>query len=535
MDQALEIDFEHQDSSSLPFNLVAKGRMKVSTLDYEDAIDYLLESSKYLRGEKDKFKYPTIYYEIANAFLSMGNDLKAKEYSQKAVDFAKDLNLGTTLGVSLFTLGKSMERLEDYESASRAYEEAIEILKKTKRKETLLLCQMGLFNCNISLDKLDNLDGLMTSINELAKDVQHARVRIKYDYIKAMYLDYKRDPGALKQFETVYKSAIESSNLYLQRVCSKKLSQLYKEAGNYSSAFNYLENHSMITDSMYAIQELFIAQNLEADYNKKDQDNQIKLLAAENSLKSAQLKQQKIIIWGSLIALFIFAVLASFIFQLYNKVRSQKELVTKSLDEKNVLLREIHHRVKNNLQVVSSLLALQSKYIQDDNALNALQQGQDRVHSMALIHEDLYRSENIKGVDTEIYFEQLIDNLFESYNIHEDKVDLEMDVEPLSLDVDTMIPLGLILNELVSNSLKHAFKSDKKGKIWVRLHEVDRELILEVKDNGTGISNMEDMEGKSFGYELVKAFARKLKAKMDINFQRGLGITLNIAQYEKVA
>ena len=88
-----------------------------------------------------------------------------------------------------------------------------------------------------------------------------------------------------------------------------------------------------------------------------------------------------------------------------------------------------------------------------------------------MIHEDLYRSENLKGVDTEIYFEQLIDNLFESYNIHEDRVELKMDVEPISLDVDTMIPLGLILNELVSNSLKHAFKGDRKGVINISLKE----------------------------------------------------------------
>ena len=219
-----------------------------------------------------------------------------------------------------------------------------------------------------------------------------------------------------------------------------------------------------------------------------------------------------------------------------NTVLEEKNnIIQKALNEKDLLLREIHHRVKNNLQVISSLLALQSRYVADGGALSALKEGQDRVQSMALIHQDLYQADNLKGVDTQQYFEQLIESLFASYRIDEDKIDLEFDVDPLNLDVDTMIPLGLILNELISNSLKHAFTDGKKGRIRIEFKDEGDYLLLHVADNGTGINSLEDIEGKSFGFELIKAFAQSLNADMDIFTEDGFGVRLKIREFEKAA
>ena len=216
-------------------------------------------------------------------------------------------------------------------------------------------------------------------------------------------------------------------------------------------------------------------------------------------------------------------------------INEQNSIISTALTEKEILLKEIHHRVKNNLQVISSLLALQGKYISDDHALDALWQGQDRVQSMALIHQDTYQTNNLKGVNTQDYFEQVVDNLFDSYNISEEEITLELEVAPLMLDVDTMIPLGLVINELVSNSLKHAFKKESNGKIEVKLKEVTQELILKVSDNGKGIVSLNEIEGKSFGYELIKAFAKKLKAEIAIDNSEGFAIELRIKNYKTAA
>lgn len=149
-------------------------------------------------------------------------------------------------------------------------------------------------------------------------------------------------------------------------------------------------------------------------------------------------------------------------------------------------MKEIHHRVKNNLQIISSLLDLQSLTIQDAQASEAVKESRNRVHSMALIHQNLYNEGNIKGIQIENYINHLAENLFQSYNIQPGKVKLKTDIEQIDLDVDTVIPIGLILNELLSNSLKYAFTNKEAGIILVKLKQLNGSLLLEVKDNGAG-------------------------------------------------
>jgi PAS domain S-box-containing protein len=185
-----------------------------------------------------------------------------------------------------------------------------------------------------------------------------------------------------------------------------------------------------------------------------------------------------------------------------------EEHIKQSLEEKKVLLREIHHRVKNNLQVISSLLNLQSAYIDDCQYREMFKESQNRVKSMSLIHEKLYQSENLANIDFEEYVRALTNGLIRSYGINTDKVSLEVEVDNVSLGIDTAIPCGLIINELVSNSLKHAFPGGK-GEILVSLHSNNGITELTVKDNGVGIP--EDIHIKnttSLGLRLVCILAQ---------------------------
>ena len=135
----------------------------------------------------------------------------------------------------------------------------------------------------------------------------------------------------------------------------------------------------------------------------------------------------------------------------------QNTIVFEALKEKDFLLREIHHRVKNNLQVISSLLSLQARQIGDKNIQKAINEGRSRVRSMALIHQNLYQNENLTGVSVERYLSNLLSELFDTYKVDSDKITLHFNIQDIDLDVDTMVPFGLILNELISNCLKHAF------------------------------------------------------------------------------
>ena len=176
-----------------------------------------------------------------------------------------------------------------------------------------------------------------------------------------------------------------------------------------------------------------------------------------------------------------------------------------SLKEKEVLLKEIHHRVKNNLQVISSLLKLQSEYIKDKKSLQKFKESQDRVRSMALIHEKLYQSGDFASISFKDYIKDLVHRLFRSYEADSGKIALRMDLKDVLLGIDIAIPCGLILNELLSNSLKHAFPENREGKINVGLRSVEKnEIELKVSDNGVGLpEDIDFRKTETLGLHLV--------------------------------
>lgn len=534
--KAIELDSITQDSSSMPFNLTALARLESLQLKYDKSLNHLFQSINYLREDKDQFKLASIYYEIAKVFFAMNNTFKAQEYALKSFSICEEQNLKITKINPLLLLAKIEEIYENYEKALKYYFEAEEISISKKRKQSTIQSYLGIALCHLELGHIEVAESKLKDAEAIIDNTNNLSYKLKAGYIRAKYmLKNGQADKAYKLAIGLFEQAKESEHIYLMKNLSGIMSQANAEQGNFRNAYNYLMDYSLYKDSIYTFQQSLMTQELEAKYKRKEQDTTIDLLATENELKSTRLKQQNIVMWGSIIGLLFLLGFTIVVYSFNKKLKSQKALVEKSLNEKNVLLREIHHRVKNNLQVISSLLALQSKYIVDTNAINALQQGQDRVQTMALIHEDLYKSENLTGVHTEIYFEQLIDNLFESYNIHEERVQLKMDVDPIFLDVDTMIPLGLILNELVSNALKHAFKNEKEGTIYVSLKEKDSQLILTVKDDGSELKSADQIQGKSFGYELVHAFARKLQAEINTYIDNGLGITLTIKKFTKAA
>lgn len=202
--------------------------------------------------------------------------------------------------------------------------------------------------------------------------------------------------------------------------------------------------------------------------------------------------------------------------------------ITASLREKEALLKEIHHRVKNNLQVVSSLLGLQSRSISDPDQRKMFEESQNRVYSMALLHESLYQSENLSLIDFPVYIKQLADHLFRSYGVASDRIRLRTELDSISLHMDAAVPCGLIINELVSNSLKYAFPDGRKGEIHIGLHGQPSGMAkLLVADNGVGIRGDVDWTTtRSLGLRLVRSLAQQLGAQIEIKSQPGTEVHL---------
>ncbi|PYR45176.1 MAG: hypothetical protein DMF89_25840 [Acidobacteria bacterium] len=210
------------------------------------------------------------------------------------------------------------------------------------------------------------------------------------------------------------------------------------------------------------------------------------------------------------------------IFDLTSHVEAERQ-IRLSLREKEVLLKEVHHRVKNNLQVISSLLSLQARHLVDVEARQMLAESQDRVQSIALVHEKLYQSKNLSRVDFDDYVKVLVANLVHSMTGDERGISCTVALEGISLPVDVAIPCGLIVNELVTNSLKHAFPDSTRGSIRVDLRRADKgRLELAVEDDGVGLpSDFDVHEASSLGLELVMTFAEQLEADVDVRREHG--------------
>ncbi|WP_375472410.1 PAS domain S-box protein [uncultured Nostoc sp.] len=203
--------------------------------------------------------------------------------------------------------------------------------------------------------------------------------------------------------------------------------------------------------------------------------------------------------------------------------KQAEEKIKASLKEKEVLLKEIHHRVKNNLGIVSSLLQMQCRRTQDPVVTAILRDSQNRIASIALVHEKLYRSQDLADLDFAQYIPDLTTHLFDSYNVSSSQIQLNIQVDNASLDIETAIPCGLIINELVSNALKYAFAGNREGKIEVKFYqEFESALTLIIRDNGVGLpENFDSKKTKTLGITLVQGLVKQLKGKLEIDSQQG--------------
>ncbi|MEJ2618197.1 MAG: sensor histidine kinase, partial [Ignavibacteriaceae bacterium] len=203
----------------------------------------------------------------------------------------------------------------------------------------------------------------------------------------------------------------------------------------------------------------------------------------------------------------------------------KEDQIKSSLIEKEILLKEIHHRIKNNLQIVSSLLSLQAGYLSDNKLQEVFNESRNRIKALALIHEYLYRSKELTKIDFAHYVNDLVHYLFLSYRVDTNKYKLEMTLEDIDFDIDTSINLGIIINELTSNSIKHAFNFKNNGQNIIRivLVEKDDKVNLNISDNGMGLDDKINFyNSDSLGFQLVQTLVDQLEGNLDIKNNNGL-------------
>ncbi len=212
------------------------------------------------------------------------------------------------------------------------------------------------------------------------------------------------------------------------------------------------------------------------------------------------------------------------------RVKNAQDRIKASLREKDILLREIHHRVKNNLAIIISLINLQSKYVKDEVHLAMFQEVQNRIRSMALAHEQLHHNQDIEKLKLNEYIKGLLDHLTNTFRMVGRPVTLETDLEEQVFGLEIIIPVGIILTELVSNCFKHAFPDNRKGVVKVSLHTNNGAAELSVSDNGVGLSDTVDVNNpRSFGLSAVRTFSRQIEASVTATSTHGTEFKLSFS------
>ncbi len=543
---------------------------------YDDALQYFSFGLNRMNARKDSILIADILYQQALVYRQQTQYLKFIEKINDALRIAEAINYKQKIGMcnnaklihfnerkmyseaekcGLYAL-KIFEAIADSSSMGDVYNNLGVMMTSQNKFDRALRYHTKQHALNV---KLNNVWGKGYSHAKLAniyaiqgdksKSIQHINdallitesIGTPYELAGSLLKSakvYAKLNLNTKALQNAYKAksiSVKSKqqNLYIDVL--KTISEIHFTQNRLDSAIIYKDKFIAAKDSILNSNMAKELHEMEVKYDTEKKEIEIQRLALEDELSQTKISNQKFIIGGSVVAVFVLGFL---LFRLRKKniqIAKQNEVIKTALNEKEILLKEIHHRVKNNLQVISSLLGIQSRSIADQKAKDAIKEGRTRVHAMSLIHQNLYQKENLSGIDMADYLPKLSKSLFNTYNIIGERVKLITDIEPMKLSVETVIPIGLIVNELITNALKYAFPDNTTGEIEVNFKEESDKLRLTVSDNGIGLSEDQFFnKKKNFGHVLIKAFKNKLDGEILLDGNNGTSITMLIANYIKI-
>ena len=345
------------------------------------------------------------------------------------------------------------------------------------------------------------------------------------------YMDIGRPDLSKKYFEKG-KPYGDTSNVFPVSKIHQLQFRIDSSEGNYLKALNEYKLSRMADDSIYNLRKTNQFTELQIEYETATKDKNIELLTQKDKAQQATLRQSNLIKKVTLAGILVMLVVTGLVYGQYrNKQKRNKEINEKNLaleqlvKDKEWLVKEIHHRVKNNFHIVASLLEIQSSYLKNKEALSAIKESQHRIHSMSIIHQRLYQSETLSTIHMPEYIYELVEYLRESYSIREN-IGFSLQIENIELNHASAITLGLILNEAITNAIKYAFAKTKDGKISISLsHISDSQILLSIADNGRGLpTDFDSKIGASMGMELLQGLTDDLGGSFSIETEEGTHI-----------
>lgn len=457
--------------------------------DFDQAVTTYRRSIEVKEQLGDTAGLAVSLFNLGKAFYMLDEPVKSETELARAAELAE--LLGDTLFMAEVDAERGITALElgNIDDATRYFDRAYPIIYAA-RSYSLLSATMG----RAAVHQLNGETDLALAILDE-----------NYDFFKNRYNDKLR-----QGYERVYAAALES-------------------AGRLQEALHHQRLYTELRlEELTERRERFAAE-MQARFETKEKEGRIKLQGLE--LAEASRRRTNLVLSLLVAGVLLLGAVVVVVLKIRNHrlLRAEQARTEAALRDRETLLREIHHRVKNNLQIVSSLLSIQGREITDQKAQAAVNDSRNRVQSMALIHRFLYGEEHLNSIDMHEYVSHLCTSLLTTYSLEGNRVSIRHDVAPIRLDVDTAIPVGLILNELITNALKYAFPDHREGHIEVVLHEYNQKLYLKVSDNGVGASG--DAPSSSFGMKLLNAFKARLGAEFRISGDSGVSVTYEITKY----
>lgn len=421
---------------------------------------------------KEELSYALQY--AGNACIANANPTQALKYYNESLDLVHALGLGhASIADVINSRGNALKRLGRYSEALKDYTSCLENAKKANYPNAISVATANLGEVNLLMG----------------------------NYAEA--LPYQLKTVELQEKDKDFSNLVENY---------KHVSTIYEHLGNFESALKYQQKAFQLRDSTASVKSDVAISKLRTQYETEKKEATI---ASQQQVIS----QQKLVKW---LGLGLATVLAFFAISFYRNLNIRKKankLLTAKNAENELLLKEIHHRVKNNLEVVSSLLLLQSSQINDPNIKDAMQESQNRVHSIGIVHQKLYQGDNLAAIEMKDYFLNLSESILDSFGMKH-RVKIACAMKELELDIDTAVPLGLIVNELLTNTLKYAFPKESGGSISIKLEKQSQNILhMEIADDGVGKSSL--IKGTGFGSQLISLLTQQLKGTMREEVKNG--------------
>ncbi|GAA3779415.1 hypothetical protein GCM10022271_09560 [Corallibacter vietnamensis] len=525
----LEYAKRRKDSFHIAIAHFYLGNTFVTQSDFKPALEHYFNASSYFERVKDSTRLSSILNAIGAVYLNNKNDSLSLKYFKQSQKISESLKDYRRNAIALNNISDIYKTKGDIETSIYYLESAYESLKKDGSKQYVIPLSLNLANAYSEVKKhkkaLNLYNNTLSIVDTINDVVNYANILKSMGNFYIKRKEYITGTEYLKSAFDKYTKANFFDDRYHMM---PELINAYTTTNNPDKALSLFHEYNTIKDSLFTIEKDKNLTELLQKFEVEKKDAQLKLLKLETQRKE---QQKRLYLYISISICFIACFLGFFYYknQLKNKqLAKQKLLLENTIDEKNILLKEVHHRVKNSFQIVSSLLYLQSENLDDKEAKLAIKEAENRVKSMVLIHQKLYNKDELIGINTYEYFNDLVKDIFESHQLKKRNITYKLNVDALVLDIETITPIGLILNELIINTLKHAFMPANKHNslIIITFKKINSLLELKVIDNGKGFSG--EVKETSFGIKIIKALSKKLKASLNYNSKPNTGTTVTL-------